>query len=285
MLRAKLMLVLLLTGCFTLATCLQSQQPVRAASGGSSGNALVLLLGDARKMFASQMFAKADAYFHRGNYPSIFDQTPRHEENHMAGETQHHDEHGDADHDDDHDEAPAPAHDWIEDFGRHFFPTTHVHLQEGEEREMLPWLRASAELDPQRIETYTVAAYWLQERLNKVDEAEAFLRDGLRANPNSPELLYDLGRLLGKKRQDNVRAKNLWVFALRRWHEVEEPKPKPNQLLELEILGGLAHLELEASHFDRAIDYLNQLKAISPSPEIIQKQIDALAAKAAATKQ
>jgi len=41
---------------------------------------------------------------------------------------------------------------------------------------MLPWLKLSAELDPQRADTYVVAAYWLRERLGKVDEAENFLR-------------------------------------------------------------------------------------------------------------
>jgi len=41
------------------------------------------------------------------------------------------------------------------------------------EREILPWLRLSAELDPQRVETYTVAAYWLR-NMGKIAEAEQF---------------------------------------------------------------------------------------------------------------
>src|ERR1044071_7206281 len=134
MMRAKLILVLLFVMCFTLATFLQPAQKIDA---GQSSDVLALLLGDARQMFARQMFTKADAYFHRGNYPSIFDQAQQ-EENHMAGES-HQDEHGDGDHEEDHAEVPAKSHDWIEDFGRHFYPTVHVHLTEGEEREMLPW--------------------------------------------------------------------------------------------------------------------------------------------------
>src|SRR5437762_3542086 len=99
--RAKLMLVLLLVACFSLATWLQPLRPAQKNNSEISGNVLALLLGDARKMFAQQMFAKADAYFHRGNYPSIFDQTQNREENHMTSET-HHDDHGDGDHDEDH---------------------------------------------------------------------------------------------------------------------------------------------------------------------------------------
>lgn len=273
MMRAKLILILLLVACFSLATSLQPLQAARNADSGPSGNVLALLLGDARKMFAQQMFAKADAYFHRGNYPSIFDQTPRREENHMAGES-HHDEHGDGDHDDDHVETHAQARDWIESFGRHFYPTVHVHLKDGEEREMLPWLRVAAELDPHSIETYAVTAYWLRDRLNKVDEAEQFLRDGLRANPNSPELLYELGRLCFENRKDLSRAKNIWLFALRRWQEVEQPKTDPDKLLLAELLGGLARIEMQSGRAREAIEYLKQLKALSPSPEQIQKQID-----------
>ena len=271
--QAKLILLLLLVTCFSLATCLQPLQPSQKNNAGQSGNVLALLLGDARKMFAQQMFAKADAYFHRGNYPSIFDQTPRHEDNHMAGET-HHD--GDGNHDDDHDEAPAPARDWIESFGRHFYPTVHVHLKDGEEREMLPWLRVATELDPHSIETYAVTAYWLRDRLNKVDEAEQFLRAGLRANPDSPELLYELGRLLFENRKDFSRAKNIWLFALRRWHEVEPPKPEPDKPLLARLLGGLARVAAQTGHPDEAISYLKQLKELSPNPEQIQKQIDQL---------
>ena len=275
--RAKLILVLLLVACLSLATCLQPLQPARKNNSGQSGNILALLLGDARKMFAQQMFAKADAYFHRGNYPSIFDQTPRHEENHMASET-HHDEHGDGDHDDD--EAPAPAHDWIESFGRHFYPTVHVHLKEGEEREMLPWLRVAIELDPHSIGTYTATAYWLGDRLNKVDEAEQFLRDGLRANPGSPDLIYELGRLLYQKRNDSAHAENLWLFALRRWREVEQPKEQPNVELLRNLLGGLARIETQEGHYNEAIGHMKQWKEISPSPEQIQKQIDQISKQA-----
>ena len=275
--QAKLILLLLLVACFSLATWLQPLHNSRILRTEASGNVLALLLGDARKMFAQQMFAKADAYFHRGNYPSIFDLTQHHEENHMAGESHH--AAGEADHDDDdHDDALPPAHDWIERFGRHFYPTIHLHLKDGEEREMLPWLRVAVALDPHSIETYAVTAYWLRERLNKVDEAEEVLRAGLHANPDSPELYYELGRLFYENRKDSVRTRNLWVFALRRWHEVEDTKTVPQRVLLAELLGGLARIERQDGHKAAAIDYLKQLQAISPSPEQIQKQIDQLSA-------
>ncbi|MGA1238246.1 MAG: hypothetical protein ACO34E_15445, partial [Limisphaerales bacterium] len=45
---------------------------------------LSMLLGDGRRLFANHFFAKADAYFHRGRYPTIFDQRQE-EELHMVG--------------------------------------------------------------------------------------------------------------------------------------------------------------------------------------------------------
>ena len=69
----------------------------------------------------------------------------------------------------------------------------------------------SAELDPQRIDTYTVAAYWLRD-LGKVNDAEQFLRQGLLNNPDSYELLFDLGRLYYTDKHDPAqRAKVLGV--------------------------------------------------------------------------
>ena len=73
--------------------------------------------------------------------------------------------------------------DGIERFGRHFFPTIHTHLHDGNEREILPWLKLSAEMDPTQIETYVTASYWLrttlgtsQRRRGRVFAQKALLR-------------------------------------------------------------------------------------------------------------
>ena len=67
--------------------------------------------------------------------------------------------------------------------------------------EILPWLKLSSELDPKRVETYTVTAYWLR-RMGKIDDAQQILRDALKENPGDPELLFDLGRLFKEYRHD-----------------------------------------------------------------------------------
>jgi tetratricopeptide (TPR) repeat protein len=170
-------------------------------------------------------------------------------------------------------------HDWIERFGRHFFITKRTHLENGNEREILPWLKLSAELDPQRIDTYVVASYWLRNRLGKVSEADQFLREGLRNNPNSYELLYEMGCLYNENYHDLTRARHVWELAYRRWHEQELDK-KDADLIGLEkITIHLARLEEETGNLDKAVEYLNFALKSSPNPEAIRKQIAELKAK------
>ncbi len=267
-----LILLLLLAACLSLATLLQPRA-LNWTQRGPSANGLQVLLGDGRRIFGNHFFVKADVYFHSGYYPSIFDrnQAPK-DAHHMTGE-----EPGHEDQEQEHEKEMdflGPPRDWIERFGRHFLVTEHTHLQGGNEREILPWLRLSAELDPQRVDTYTVAAYWLRKPLGKVAEAEQFLRQGFRANPGSYEILFELGRLYYENYHDAERARNLWGLAARRWREQEPGKKEPNNFALEEITVNLAQLEEAQGHWGAAIEWLEQAKKLSPAPDALQKQID-----------
>jgi len=277
-----LMLLALLALCFSLATVLQPKV-MAWEKRNQDDNVLKLLLGDTRRVLANHFFVKADIYFHSSYYPSIFDRgSAPVDTRHMSGQEEEHGDH-DADHEKEMDFLKPPR-DWIERFGRHFFVTRHTHLSNGQEKEILPWLKAAAELDPQHIETYTVAAYWLRIRLGKVKEAEEFLREGLRANPRSYELLFALGQLEYENRHDSVRAKNLWELALRRWREQEAGKKEPNTQVLEEIVVRLAHIEQEQGNLAKAIEYLKEAKAVSPFPQGLQTQIEELEKKLATSQ-
>ena len=275
--RPYLILLLLLAACFSLATILQ--QP---ASGWSkraqSDNILNVLFGDGRRLFANHFFVQADVSFHSGYYPSIFDQAraPKSTRHLTAKEGEPAVE--------EHEKQMSflgPPRDWVERFGRHFIITEHTHLQGKNEREILPWLRISAELDPQKIETYTVSAYWLRD-LGKVKEAEDFLREGLRINPDSYEILFELGRLCYENYHDPGRARNLWELGLRRWAEQEAAGKQPD-LFQLDQLAvSLARLEEKEGNLARAIELLGLARKASPHPEALQQQINELKQKLAA---
>jgi tetratricopeptide (TPR) repeat protein len=268
------LLALLLTLTLSLGVWLQPQVDAWSARRSGSANLFALLLGDGRRVFASHFYRKADVYFHSGYYPSMFNERRLHEKPAIAGT--------DSDgarashlHDTSDDILGQPS-DWVERFGRNFIVAEHTHLDSGREREMLPWLRLSAALDPNQPETYTVAAHWLRTRLDQVDEAERFLREGWRHNPRDPAILFELGHLFYYSRTDIGRARNVWELALRFWREQEALKPEPDLFLLEQILANLAQLERAADNRDRALAHLEALKPLSPVPGEIQKQIDEL---------
>lgn len=287
-----LSLGLLLFVAFCLATTLEPWFQTWAGSRTQSGNVMQVALGDSRRMFARHFYTKADAYFHSGYYPSIYDSKEGFDDKAMSGnETPHDEEKCEGD-------FLGKPRDWLDAFSRNFYPSRHVHLGEcdhpdhhhghdhnhdhdhdaeaGLEREILPWLRLSAEMDPQRIETYTVAAFWLWTKLGKMDEAEQFLREGLRANPGDCEILFALGSIYYDGRKDVSRARNVFELAMMRWREQEARKPEPNVLLLGQILNQLAKLEREQNNNARAIEHYTLLKQVTPSKQSVQEWIDYL---------
>jgi tetratricopeptide (TPR) repeat protein len=279
---------MMLTMGVSLATLLQPRA-VQWNPRSQSGNVLKMLLGDGRRLFANHFFEQADVYFHSGYYPSIFDRSAAPKDTKHLTESE-----ADHDHDHDHGSGGKPKdesehekemsflgkpHDWVEAFGRHFIVTEHTHLENGNEREILPWLKISAELDPQRIETYTVAAYWLRSRLGKVKEAEEFLREGMRNNPNSYEILFELGRLYSENYHEPNHARNVWELALQKWESRESGKKEPDLFALEQIALNLSRLEEQQNNIPRAINLLELAKKASPHPQALQEQIDELRRK------
>lgn len=280
-------LALLLTVSFTLATRLQPVAANWNESRARSGNMLNIIMGDARRVFANHFFVKADVYFHSGYYPSIFDQGRAkeihiaeqagpdalhedHEHNPAHGEPGHvHDEHeepdGEAPHEHDY---LQPPHDWIEAFGRNFFNTEHTELTGAAADEILPWLRISTDLDPQRVDTYTVASFWLRGAMKRPKEAEEFLREGQRANPDSYEILFELGRLYRDNYQDNIRAQRLFQLAERKLEIQEKRTGQPDLQLKRQILISLSRVAEAEGNVTDAINFLQQLdRAFPPEDE------------------
>lgn len=298
-----LLLSLLVSLSFSLSTWLVPDLSRKGVGPASSG-VLDAIMGESRRLLANHFFIQADVYFHGGYYPSVFDDVDLREGEHLlnaaSGHGESHPDHppeeahaadsageghgskGHEDHDD-HEKSDflgLPL-DLIDRFGRNFYPSEHVHAEgPTAARELLPWLRLSAEFDPQNVATYTVAAFWLRSQLGKVDEAEQFLREGWRENPDSPEILLELGRVFFENRKDHVRARNVWQLALRKWQLQESGKSEPNVFLRQRIVANLAELEELDGNFELTADLLSQLKAASPNPERLQQRIDELRRKA-----
>jgi tetratricopeptide (TPR) repeat protein len=297
-LRILLVLGLLWTSCFVLAFYIQPWSETQQVQ--RKGGLLPLLLGDGRRLFANHFFAKADAYFHRGVYPSIFD-APRPEEMHMVtagqetleampeegGASEVHDEHDneeehDPEHCDDpthvHERGATPGGDWIAWLNGQLKPSAHAHLDGGDEREMLPWLMLATELDPNNAQTYITTAYWLRTRLGRVDEAEHLLRESMRQKPSDadPAILFELGVLILESRHDAEHARNVFVMALGQWERQESSQPEPDYPLKEAILARLALIDEVKGRLAEAIGWLRELEPISPQPESVHQHIDQL---------
>lgn len=269
-----LTLAALLALAFTLAIGLAPQ-----AAGWSqrdqAGNVFGLMFGDGRKLFANEFFTMADVYFHSGYYPSVFDKNSDEEKeiiSHAHGKKE-------TEEDEKKEDFLGQPKDWIDAFGRNFKITKHTHLENGNEREILPWLRLAADLDPQKIETYTVGAFFLREHLNRPDQAEAFLREGLRHNPDSCEILFELGRVYHDSNHDLNRARNVWELAVRKFLTLQPAEQKESKLIFEEIIVNLGHLEDEAGNYAQAINWLHAAQKVSPAPDALQAQIDAIQKK------
>lgn len=275
---------------FSLGTEVYLRALQRAEGAPPDEGVFNKLVGDGRRLFAGQFVEMADVYFHSGLYPSIFDRTAakatkavtgavgRDAEQHLSQGAHHHDGHGEEEHDDEeaeHAKAMTPtASNWLERFIQRFRITQHSHLSNGNEREILPWLKMAIELDPQAIETYTTAAYWLRKSLGQADEAELVLREGLRNNPTNHVLLFELGLLYKESRHDNAQARNLWLAALKCWQRQGEAARKDDGRMLSNIASHLGQLEEEEGNYAQALKAFELAKPHSPNPEAIQGWID-----------
>ena len=284
-----LLLLALLVFCFGLAANLQPKFQALENSRHQSDNFFKLLLGDSSRMFANSFYVKADEYYHSGFYPTIFDNNQAFETPHMAEDS------GTVAGQNKNEEAlettfMGPPRDWIDAFGRHFIPNRHTHLDEGgptddlstseKVREILPWLKLSSELDPDNIQTYTVTAYWLR-RLHKDKEANQVLLEGLRNNPDSYEILYELGRLYNENYHDTERARNVWEAAARIFLKLPSDQEKDNKLIFERIATSLGKLEEDSGNLPEALNWFHAAQTVSETPAAIQQRIDEIQKKIA----
>ncbi len=299
------MAVFLATLVFTLATAVESEFRNSNTTASDEG-AFTKLLGDGRRLFSGQSVEMADVYLHSGFYPSIFDsREPAAAKAIASGKdddhTHHkHDEQGKCVHEEDHaahqhdaagkcvSEASSSGHvdehekamsfmdqtlDPLQGFIRNFRITQHSHLENGEEREVLPWLKLAIELDPQAVETYAVTSYWLRKNLRRVEDARHILREGIRNNPKSFELLFAMGIIYEQDDKNDSKARNIWLAAKRFWEQQSSEAKEASLDYYGKITINLARLESEAGNLPLAIQYFELTKLTSPNSDAIQKQI------------
>ena len=99
----------------------------------------------------------------------------------------------------------------------------------------------------------------------------------MRNNPDSYEILFELGRLYSENNHDASRARDVWELALNKWVErfkQNHEGAKENKLDFEEITVHLAQLECEAANWPQAINWFQAAQNVSPDRNALQQRID-----------
>ena len=120
--RGLLLVLLWLTLAFSLAAKIGPQVEQRlAANGEGDDDPLARWLGTSRVMFAQSFFVKADAYFHSGYYPTIYDNTAPFKTPHIGEDSSTMESHNSGDEE----TIFSHPHNWVERFELNF-PTSRI---------------------------------------------------------------------------------------------------------------------------------------------------------------
>lgn len=179
--------------------------------------ALAVAFGDARETISRALVHKADSYFHGGiDMDCHHLGGHHHDDNCEDGCHEHdHDHEVDHDHDEDQDRAhePESGHDgtardsfdpwrWIN--SRIRAPEIHRHLEGKQTVELMPWFWASVRADPHNIEAWTTTWYVANNSMKDKKLALSVVDEGLKRNPDDPDLLLCRGRTLYDRGRGDV---------------------------------------------------------------------------------
>jgi len=146
--------------------------------------------------------------------------------------------------------------------------TEHTHLSGNQVKEIIPWIYYSAKIDPHNILAYTLGGYWLADRLDKVDEAIAFVKEGLKNNPDSWELNAELGRLYFKHLKNYKAAARVLTRA---WQLIQGAPHDKFQ--ERYVLSFLAYSYEDMGEKDKALPLYQRMGQLFPEDGGIKKKI------------
>ena len=175
----------------------------------ADGDVLSVAFSDAREELASILVHRADSYFHGG---IDFDCHAVHGHDHEP-------EHGEDEHEhDDHHDGHVHDGGWFDPWewigSRVRAPGVHRHLEGAETMELMPWLWAGVRADPRNVANWTTAWYVASHMAKDHALAREILAEARRANPESMELAFTMGReAYGGGRGDAAAAERLFLEA------------------------------------------------------------------------
>ncbi len=150
--------------------------------------------------------------------------------------------------------------------------TEDSHLKPAEEKEVLPWFYVEVAFNPHDIRGYVLGAYWL-ERVGQKEESLKFLREGVKNNPGSAQVLSAIGELYYRQNNHEKAAAYLERSCLL-WNEAKGPNVVTNRYSESDRLFAfdlLASLYIRQGNYDKALNIYTELLKFGPNPAILEK--------------
>lgn len=229
-----------------LAFILASHLAIASIDYTSSETSLAeAVLGNARTALSAKLYTEADVYFHRG-VPHIHEK--------------------------------AFDSDIFQQIRQKVSPSRHVHVHGAAGiKEIMPWLELSIKADPQHLESYLVAAFWLAGKARRPDLALKLLAQAQRNIPYSYQTQMEKGRIL-LHTGDHSGALQAFTAALAFWQKSANKNSKESLFDKARILLYHGLLEEEAGNRTAALNDLRQMAGIHPPAPSMLKRINNLAA-------
>jgi len=149
--------------------------------------------------------------------------------------------------------------------------TGHVHLKGDKVKEIIPWLYFSAEIDPHNVLAITLTGFYLADKLDKPQEAVAYLRKGLLDNPDSWEINAELGRIYFQDLGNYKAAVDFLSKAM----ELQKQAPH-DKFQERYVLSFLAHTYEALGDKEKAVPLYRRLSRLFPKDHRLRRKIDDL---------
>jgi hypothetical protein len=106
----------------------------------------------------------------------------------------------------------------------------------------------------------------------------------LRNNPDSIEILFELGRLYHDSSHDVERARNVWELGVKKFIALTGKEQEDLRLPFEEIVVHLAALEDEVGDYAQAINWLRAAQKVSLNAGLLDQRIAEIQQKLAASK-
>jgi tetratricopeptide (TPR) repeat protein len=223
------------------------------------------------------MLDRADLYFHGGMAHA--DCTGMEEHDHEAhaeqdGEHAEHDEeHADASAEHPMDAVPDAAQSspdpwqWL---NQRLHAPAHRHLADTEFDELLPWIWAACRASPNSIQAYQIGDYVLLRQTGNPAVGIRLLKQGVAANPGSPDLAFTLGERYLNQMKQPEEAERWFEQALANNPLDGRPDDADAQILRMRTLDYLGHLAARRGDRERIRTCLAEAESINPQHQVVR---------------